>query len=39
MPECRHCGVALAPDETDLCRTCDPSWDDDDEYLLERDTP
>lgn len=24
MPECRRCGVALAPDELDVCAAC---WD------------
>jgi hypothetical protein len=30
MPECRGCGVALAPHELQLCRECWEATEDDD---------
>ena len=38
MPECRGCGVALAPHELELCQSCWDATEDDDEFPDDQET-
>jgi hypothetical protein len=37
MPECRRCGVALAPDESSLCSVCWDATEDDCDEMVRQD--